>query len=287
MKISKCKNDHFVDSDKYSTCPICGAAVKDSSSSGGSFKITKSNKPANDPVSEPAPQKPVQVYQSVPVSITNNENEDEVVESKADEVIINNNVSAVADNSDNNVPGTSLASEIKQNSQNNAGKTVGFFQAANNTKANTTTQAPSPVTAQHQNAAVDVNGVDSGICGSCLNARDYVAGMLLCVYGPHFHECFAVCYGRNSIGRLSSNDIVLSKDNSVSREKHGWINYDPRTFEFSVQPGDSSQFMYLDDVAVKMPMTMSPYSKLELGDSVFFLFPFCGENFDWKNYENL
>ena len=271
MKISKCKNGHFVDSDKYSTCPICSAEVKASPTDG---KVIKKATGYDSTVSVYAKEKkaePVQVKAEVvnkPVSVS---------PSSVSEGGLISETEAVKETQAPESGAPSLAQQILQNSNNNEGKTVGFFQAAG---------GGAPVIPSAPMTAVQSTAVSNVAEGSRLNAHDFVAGMLLCVKGPHFHECFAICYGRNSIGRLDSNDIVLSKDNSVSREKQGWINYDQKSKSFSVQPGESSKFMYVDDQAVMQPMIISPKAKIEVGDSLFVFVPFCDESFNWEEYQD-
>ena len=274
MKISKCKNEHFVDADKYSVCPICNAELKVSSSD---VKIMKQAAGSDGTVSVYVKEK--RAANSLIKTDVINENieaspssvsaggliQEEKVETPS---VITHDLKA------EDTP--SLAQQVLKNSNSNAGKTVGFFQAGIN---------GGPVI-----PSVPMGSSQSGLSldseNSRLNARDFVAGILLCVKGPHFHECFAVCYGRNSIGRLDDNDIVLFKDNSVSREKHGWINFDQKSRTFSVQPGESSKFMYVDDQAVMQPMTLEPKSKIEVGDSVFVFVPFCDDGFNWEAYQN-
>ena len=73
------------------------------------------------------------------------------------------------------------------------------------------------------------------------NHADPVAGWLVCIEGADFGSSFTVKSGRNFIGRASHMDIVLRGDNSISREKHASIRYEPKSREFIALAGESRE----------------------------------------------
>jgi hypothetical protein len=112
-----------------------------------------------------------------------------------------------------------------------------------------------------------------------------VAGWLVCVEGKHFGEDFRLKAGRNFIGRASGMDVAISKDNSVSREKHAIVVYDPQENIFLVQPGESRELCYLNEKLVLSAVELKAFDVLKVGESKLMFFPCCGENFNWEKYQ--
>ena len=90
--------------------------------------------------------------------------------------------------------------------------------------------------------------------------------------------------GQNSLGRSAGNNIMLPRENSVSREKHAFITFDPQNMDFYIQKGESSGLTYLDGKLIMSFEKMEAYSKITMGTSEFVFVPFCGERFKWSDY---
>ena len=97
---------------------------------------------------------------------------------------------------------------------------------------------------------------------------------------------FSIYAGKNSIGRGSSNKIVISKDVTVSREKHLWLIYEPKKREFYVQTGEGSGLSYLNGDIITETKKIAGKDELELGDGKYLLIPLCGDDFTWETYIN-
>ena len=69
-----------------------------------------------------------------------------------------------------------------------------------------------------------------------------VVGWLVCTEGPHFGEDFRLKSGKNFIGRASNMDASLTKDKSVSREKHAIVLYDPKLRHFLYSLANQESF---------------------------------------------
>ena len=76
-------------------------------------------------------------------------------------------------------------------------------------------------------------------------------------------------------------NIQILGDNGISRRNHAVIVFDPKKKETVLLPGDSNGLVYLNENAVYVPTPLSPYDKVEMGNSVFVFVPFCGNNFMW------
>ena len=323
MRPVKCMNEHFFDADRYAKCPQCGAEMKTVNSSSfskyenkpakpslfsrgkkkkeneavmvpmsseqGTFGFFTPNVPGAD--ASPAPQQmpvsaPPQPMSASTPSFPNQMNYanqygnsnpaqmqgtvTELVRRQApaytDEQLTRNEnaPSSTVQASSSAAPSSaasSVADEIRRVSSNNEGKTVGFFNQNRRQKADSSDTADTSVS-------------------------EPVVGWLVCVKGVHFGESFTITSGRNSIGRNQSNSICLSKDDTVSREKHAWIVFEPRKKRFLVQPGESSGLIYVDGEDVLQPVEIHSNEIIELGGTKLMLVPLCGENFSWEDWMN-
>ncbi|MDR1192896.1 MAG: FHA domain-containing protein [Peptococcaceae bacterium] len=108
-----------------------------------------------------------------------------------------------------------------------------------------------------------------------------VVGWLVCVGGNHFGEDFRLKSGRNFIGRGSDMDVSISGDNTVSREKHAVVVYEPKQHLFLAQPGESKELFYLNDEVVLATTVLRHRDVLTVGETSLMFFPCCGEEFNW------
>lgn len=110
-----------------------------------------------------------------------------------------------------------------------------------------------------------------------------VVGWLVCIEGIDFGKSFNLKAGKNFIGRNSqTNDIVLQGDNSVSREKHAIVVYDPKSSAFLVQPGMSSELFYLNDKVILQASIIKVRDIISVGNTKLMFIPFCGPDFSWE-----
>jgi len=151
---------------------------------------------------------------------------------------------------------SSVADELKKVSSDYGGMTVGFFSAPKKNQERTASEFRTNT--------------------------DPVVGWLICLRGEHFGESFNVYSGRNSIGRSHSNRICISRDVSVSREKHAWIVYDPRKRSFLLQPGEVRGLVYLNGNILTKPAEIRGDERIEIGNTILKLVPLCGEYFSWE-----
>lgn len=112
-----------------------------------------------------------------------------------------------------------------------------------------------------------------------------VVGWLVCIEGQAFGESFKLKTGRNFIGRSQNMDIVLPGDNSVSRDKHAIILYEPKKREFIAQAGESRELFYLNDEVVLNPVRLKQHDIVTIGNTKLMFFPCCSENFSWEDYK--
>lgn len=315
MNVVKCKNGHFFDNDTYNLCPHCGAEVAGATavaepkqekkgfwgksrskpepvanvapavvnnmnySDFGSGKtptdVLEEQAPAVAPVTannaghtldfwqtaahaeaaavvEPTPV-PAQVAPDyVPVAAVSAPVE--IPEEKPDAVEPVAEIPAMSVHTEPE-PG-SLKAAVQRVSASSEGKTMSYFSAATST----------------------------GDGEKQSNISEPVVGWLVCIGGKHFGESFNIYAGKNSIGRSAENRIVIELDNSISRNKHALIVYEPKKRNFYLQPGDSSGLTYLNEDYITESKKLSVKDVVELGDSKFLFVPLCGEEFSWEDY---
>lgn len=114
-----------------------------------------------------------------------------------------------------------------------------------------------------------------------------VVGWLVCIKGSEFGRSFYLKAGKNFIGRNQLvNDVVLEGDNSVSREKHAIVIYDPKSRKFLAQPGTSSGLFYVNDTVVLQAVEIKARDFIAIGNAKLMFIPFCGPEFTWDDYKS-
>jgi hypothetical protein len=108
-----------------------------------------------------------------------------------------------------------------------------------------------------------------------------VVGWLVCIEGSHLGEDFRLKSGRNFIGRASGMDIAVTGDNTVSRERHAVIVYEPKKHQFLVQPGEAKELCYLNEKAVLASEELKINDTIAVGSTKLMFFPCCNAAFNW------
>jgi hypothetical protein len=109
-----------------------------------------------------------------------------------------------------------------------------------------------------------------------------VVGWLVCIEGPDRGHDFRLHAAKNFIGRSPAMDVSLSGDETVSREKHGVVTFEPKRASFWLAPGESSGLVYCNGEIVHAAMELKPGDVVEVGQSKLVLVAFVGEAFRWE-----
>lgn len=125
------------------------------------------------------------------------------------------------------------------------------------------------------------DGVTTAIWRSNLGI-DPVVGWLVCHEGLNQGRDYRICSGRNVIGRDPSSQICLRGDESVSRENHAKIFYDPKDASFYVTEGEGRSGVYVNGKVVLQATLLNAYDVLEIGRTKLVFVPLCGPKFRWK-----
>jgi len=113
--------------------------------------------------------------------------------------------------------------------------------------------------------------------------KEPVAGWLVCLEGPDRGRDYRLRMEKNFIGRAPHMDVVLDGDDSVSRERHAIVIFDPKKKTFWALPGEASGLVYLNGDIVNSPAQMKADDILEIGKTKLVLVPFCGDRYSWLN----
>jgi hypothetical protein len=111
---------------------------------------------------------------------------------------------------------------------------------------------------------------------------DPVVGWLVCVAGPDRGVDFRIKAEKNFIGRGAAMDICIAHDDSVSRENHAVVSYNPKKHVFKLHPGESRGLVYLNGDEIDAAADLKAGDKIELGQSTLMFVPLCGKTFDWE-----
>ena len=309
VKVIQCQYGHFYDSIEYKTCPICLDEKKDITESSKPKEIGKNKKfsffkkknvsesekngspefsdfssfTSKDDFSEKDKDIDTDTGNYGVISKKNDDDKDvtkdfwsqsngEFVgvngndsrEEKINDFIDESQSKVQAENSgdeDNEGDGfIKLQKQLKEASASDDGKTLSYFSFESSRQS----QEPQDIYSD--------------------SAPDPVVGWLVCISGKHLGESFCIYSGRNSIGRSSSNRIVLKKDTAVSREKHMFVIYDPKNKKFYASSGVESGLAYLNDELLDTNKELSANDIIQAGESQMMFIPLCSSSFDWELY---
>jgi FHA domain len=112
--------------------------------------------------------------------------------------------------------------------------------------------------------------------------NDPVVGWLVCLVGPDRGRDFRLHAEKNFIGRSPAMDVCVAGDETVSRDRHAMVIFDPKKQVFWAIPGDASGLVYLNGDIVHSPTQMQRDDVLEIGHTKLALIPFCGEKYSWS-----
>jgi hypothetical protein len=111
--------------------------------------------------------------------------------------------------------------------------------------------------------------------------NDPVVGWLVCLAGPDRGRDFRLHAEKNFVGRSPLMDVCVAGDESVSRDRHALVIFDPKKQAFWAVPGEASGLVYLNGDIVHSPTQMQRDDVLEVGQTKLVLIPFCGEKYSW------
>lgn len=276
MNLCRCENGHFYDKEKYATCPHCAAGVQTAEDVTQAF-VTEEL----DGVGATEPLDPSDFntggfnnndtgmgnIQPQNVNVTQNGSQ-QFMRDASETVATGNNAFSSGVATGVEIQTAPVMNNVAADDEDDD-HTVAFYDdifaadttpvAKTNTSAVTSQQTP----VQH-------------VTTPC-------TGWLIAINGNHLGQDFHLKVGKNFIGRDSKMDVALVGDKSVSRNKHAIVVYEPKQHLYLVQPGESSELVYLNDEVVLSPMKLKAYDKITIGEVNLIFMPLCGEQFNWTD----
>ncbi len=146
--------------------------------------------------------------------------------------------------------------------------------------------APSPVPAPAPGpgAAARVPPADAGKTVPLERKKrgiDPVVGWLVCVEGADRGQDYRLRSERNYIGRGETMDVRIEHDETISRERHASVSFNPKNNQFKLHPGEGRGLVYLNEVDVDAATPLESGDIIELGQTKLMFVPLCDEAFTW------
>lgn len=119
---------------------------------------------------------------------------------------------------------------------------------------------------------------------SAAPCTQFPVGWLMVVEGQGRGSAFTLFHGVSTIGRGADQTIRLDfGDNSISRENHASIAYDPRQKSFYVGHGGKANIVRRNDRPVLSTEELSAGDLIDVGETTLRFVPLCGPDFSWED----
>jgi hypothetical protein len=112
-------------------------------------------------------------------------------------------------------------------------------------------------------------------------AIDPVVGWLVNAHGLEKGMDYRIRSENNTIGRSKDMYICISGDDSISRERHAVITFDPQQNAFHLSPGEGRGLVYVNGEVLLAHRKLQAYDRIQLGKTKLIFLPFCGDKFTW------
>ncbi|MCD8021086.1 MAG: FHA domain-containing protein [Clostridiales bacterium] len=110
---------------------------------------------------------------------------------------------------------------------------------------------------------------------------DPVVGWLVCVSGKKKGQDYRLKSGFNRIGRDRKMDVVVTGDNTVSRDTHCSVVYDKKSNETYLAPGKGTLTYYKGEMVTKSRKLHSG-DEIEIGQTHYIFISFCEGERSWE-----
>ncbi len=254
MRSVKCKNNHYYDAEKYSSCPFCSDGASDL------YDVTGATEAfGNGRFGQPGGGSDVTVgFPSDNIAQALGGIQDTISQQAVDVSSFMPDI-GLDDGPVSFTPGPQSIdySNIPPSMMNDSDKTIGFFNTGASAK---------------------------GMPAENLNVEPAV-GWVVCIKGKNIGRDFRLRTGKNYVGRQDNMDIVLKGEMTVARDRHVVIVFEPKQSIYLVQPGDARELAYLNDELILQPKVLQQGDKITVGEVDLLFIPLCSsDGFSWSNY---
>jgi hypothetical protein len=111
---------------------------------------------------------------------------------------------------------------------------------------------------------------------------DPVVGWLVCTAGPDRGRDFRIRSERNFVGRGENMDIAIRGDDTISRENHASITFNPRNRQFRLHSGNGRGLVFLNDEQVDEATPVKAGDRIDLGQTRLMFVPLVTDTFSWE-----
>lgn len=111
---------------------------------------------------------------------------------------------------------------------------------------------------------------------------DPVVGWLVCIEGADRGRDFRIRSQKNFVGRSQNMDIAIPGDDTISRQNHAVISYNPKSRQFKVHSGEARGLVYLNGEEVDNASPLKAGDRIELGRTKLMFVPLCTDAFNWE-----
>lgn len=138
--------------------------------------------------------------------------------------------------------------------------------------------------AHHNKQFEQAAGSDEKTVGLFVKKKgiDPVTGWLVCVEGEERGRDYRLHSGRNFVGRSYKMQVCIADDDSVSRENHCSVVYEPNKAVFLLVPGLGTN-TYLNGERLDNSSALRAGDRLGIGSSTFEFIPYCGADRRWED----
>lgn len=108
-----------------------------------------------------------------------------------------------------------------------------------------------------------------------------VVGCFICIEGEMKGEGFWIKEGINYIGRATNMEISLSRETTVSREKHASITYEEDSHIFELQDLKNAEDIAYNGKKVTRSCRLKSRAIIQIGACQLLFLPVCDHSFSW------
>ncbi|MCM1172161.1 MAG: FHA domain-containing protein [Clostridium sp.] len=245
MKVIKCKNHHFYDSDKFSQCPKCGEA-KEKSNKNATLQTENEDKVISEGKSE----------KKAPGKFAFSTREKENMKNSTRHIF----------GEKEEVP-FEVSSKVQDEWNNEIEKSTKYI----NSDMGLTQTLCGNVDFPYGSSMADRE-----------RQIMFAVGWLICIDGPNSGCCYPLHENVNTVGRSINMDVRIDKDDSVSREEHFKVIYDARNVQFILYPNEKNKLTYCNNELVLAQRTLNAYDLISAGNTILMFMPLCGPYFTWQ-----
>ena len=132
----------------------------------------------------------------------------------------------------------------------------------------------------------DIDPISGGADAKPAAYTKFPLGWLIVVGGPGRGAAFTLFNGVSKIGRGKDQTVPLDfGDNSISRENHAAIAYDPMQKSFFIGHGGKANLVRRNDRPVLSTEQLLAGDTITIGETILRFIPLCGPEFTWEESE--